>query len=148
MPDLPALARLVVKDHVLFGGLPAAEQGWTLALARAAWPHGKPVTEPQANLALKAVLAGPLAFLDMDHVELRRWLVDLGWLQRDGYGRAYAAVPLDAMPDDRAALAGAMAALPDGATGWVAAQRPALAAQREARRQAWALKQAGQGTGG
>lgn len=148
MPDLPALTRLVVKDHVLFGGLPAAEQTWTLALARAAWPHAEPVTEPQANLALKAVLAGPLAFLDMDQVELRRWLVDLGWLQRDGYGRAYAAVPPDAMPADRAAVAAAMATLPDGAAAWVTAQRQALVAQREARRQAWAQKQAGQGAGG
>ena len=45
--------------------------------------------EPGVNVHLKQALQGAARCLDTDHVELRRWLCDAGWLQRDGWGRAY-----------------------------------------------------------
>lgn len=36
------------------------------------------------------------AMLDVDHVELRRWLVDLSILSRDAYGHAYTLAPIPA----------------------------------------------------
>jgi hypothetical protein len=63
-------------------------------------------TEAEVNAALKAWLAGPGAMLDIDHVELRRWLVDSRLWTRDGYGRAYErATPPPALAPIVAALA-------------------------------------------
>jgi hypothetical protein len=60
------------------------------------------------NDALRAWLAGPGAMLATDHVELRRWLVDLKLVERDGYGRAYRRAP---PPPAFAAAVAAMAAI-------------------------------------
>lgn len=49
------------------------------------------VNELIANWLL---LAGGM--LDVDHVELRRWLVDMSILTRDAYGRAYLVAPVPA----------------------------------------------------
>ena len=141
---LPALRSLVVKDRVGLGGLPAAQQSLALALAWAGLPAGATCKEREVNEGLKAQLAGAVAFLDTDHVELRRWLVDAGWLARDGYGREYRPVAVEALTASQQALVASMtrALAGQGAAAWVTEQRARHQARRDARRRAW---QAGQG---
>jgi hypothetical protein len=71
--------------------------------------------------------------LAVDHVELRRWLVDTGVLARDGFGRAYnSGTPRPDIASAMAALAGRdLAAL-------VADARTRDAARRDARKAQWA----------
>lgn len=135
----PGFRGLVVKDRVHLGGLGAAQRLLALACVWAGLPDAS-MSEREVNAALRAALAGAACWLDTDHVELRRWLVDTGWLQRDGFGRAYRCALRAGLPP---ALQHAADALDDALGGqtvaaWVAAQRSAHAARRAARRQAWA----------
>jgi hypothetical protein len=135
-PDpLLALAVLVTKDGVSLGALPAAQQSQALAVVWAGLPAETALSEREVNACLEAQLAGAAAFLDTDHVELRRWLVDTGWLQRDGYGREYRRVAAGSMAPDQRALAQALAGLHTDT--WVADLRTAHRARREARRRDW-----------
>jgi hypothetical protein len=125
--------RLAVKQGVLLGGLTGKRsQEFDVALVAAATclAEGRTCTEAEVNAALKAWLAGPGAMLDVDHVELRRWLVDMRLWTRDGYGRAYVrAKPPPALAGIAAALAGVdLAAEAETA-------RTTLAAARAARRE-------------
>ncbi len=129
------LLRLVVKDGVHLGSLPAAQLPLALGCAWAAL-SAQVYTEAQVNQALKAALAGPACWLDTDHVELRRWLVDAGWVVRDGYGRAYQPVPAAQLPPALHAVAQGWQALGPVAE-WVAQARAQHQQQRTARRQAW-----------
>lgn len=129
------LAALVVKEGVGLGGLSVAHRPWPLALVWSGLPAQTVLTERQLNELLKAELAGAVAFLDTDHVELRRWLVDAGWLTRDGFGREYRRVGLDALSAGQREVADALAAI-DPAT-WVAEVRTAHRTRREARRAQW-----------
>ena len=97
---------------------------------------GRAYTEPEVNACLRAWLAGAGAMLDVDHVELRRWLVDTGVLARDGFGRAYArGTPGAAIAAAVHVLAGQdLAAL-------VRDARAAEAVRRDARRTQWERKQ-------
>jgi hypothetical protein len=87
-------------------------------------------------------LGGAAAWLDLDHVELRRWLVDAGWLLRDGYSREYRRVEAAALPERQCAWAPALAAIDIG--HWVSVQRAAQHDARESRRRAWLASQAAQ----
>ncbi len=141
MPEmLQILAPLVVKEHVSLGGLKSAQRQAVLALAASALASGQVVSEPQVNAALKHFLAEAGGFIGVDHVELRRWLVDMGWLARDGWGREYRRVPQFDLPAEHAAMAADLAAvnLPD----WVAGLRAGVRARRTMRRQAWELRSA------
>jgi len=131
------LRRLVVKQGVSLGLLPADEQALALAWVWAGLPGSRVLNEREVNAVLKAQLEGPAACLATDHVELRRWLVDAGWLQRDGYGREYRRVP--GGPARHGALAEALGAVLSGtdSSAWAAGQRTAHAAERDARRQRW-----------
>lgn len=133
-PQLHTLRQLVVKQGVGLGLLTANHQALVFGLAWAALPDGV-FSEPQINAQLKGLLQGTVAFLHTDHVELRRWLVDAQWLDRDGYGRAYHRRAAAALPGPGRALALALQAL--GAAAWVAQQRQAHNSQRAARRLAW-----------
>jgi len=135
---LDHLARLVVKDGVSLGLLPEPERQLALAWVWAGLPAGRVMNEAGINAALKAQLGGPVVCLKTDHVELRRWLADAGWLQRDGYGREYRRAPA---PAADAALAEAVQGL--DTTAWSAARRRAHEAGRDARRQRWEEQQAG-----
>ena len=147
---LAALASLVVKDGVMLGGLSAAHQAAVLGLAWCALPEGVALRESEVNAALKRCLAEECSFLDVDHVELRRWLVDVGWLTRDGFGREYRRVAAGALAPECARIATALGGFHP--PRWVASVRAATAAQRDARRQAWEALQAegklGAGKGG
>lgn len=135
---LRPLIGLVLKRGVGLGGLPPAQQTAVFALAWAGLPDGG-TTERQINEQLKRQLAGALSFVDTDHVELRRWLVDAGWLSRDGFGHEYRRVPWHQLPEAGQALAAALASVE--VASWVAGHRAAHEAQRQARRQAWAAQQ-------
>jgi hypothetical protein len=130
-----ALRALVVKNGLLLGGLPAAQRELALGIAAAAIAEGIEHGEPQVNAALRRCLAAQASFLDTDHVELRRWLVDTGWWRRDGFGRAYVRVPAQELPATLQAVRRELEAL--DLPAWVAAQRARWHAEREARRAAW-----------
>lgn len=141
-PTLPAdplagLASLVVKDGVGLGGLTDAARALALGFVWAGLPRTA-INERAVNDALKAQLDAAASFLATDHVELRRWLCDAGWMVRDGYGREYRRVATAHLPGPIRVLGVALeAAFDDGATAaYSAARRAARAAQREARRRA------------
>jgi hypothetical protein len=128
------LRSLVVKNGVLPGGLPTAQRALALGIAAAAIAEGVEHSEPQVNAALKRCLAEEGAFLDTDHVALRRWLVDSGWWRRDGFGRGYARAPAAELPAALRAVRQALDAL--DLPGWVVAERVRVRAERAARRAA------------
>lgn len=127
-----AWRRLAVKQRVGLGPLMGSRGdvfAVALAAASLAVPPGTSLSEREVNERLVAWLAGPGAMLATDHVELRRWLVDLGLLERDGYGREYRRV---APPVAYAAAAAALAAIDAGAVAQAA--RVELARDRADRR--------------
>lgn len=134
---LNALAGLVVKKGVALGGLGEDQRALALGFVWAGLPSGG-LTEPDVNAALKAQLADAACCLATDHVELRRWLCDAGWVRRDPWGREYRRA---APPDLPAALQALGAALErafggGGAVAWAQGQRAARQAERAARRRA------------
>ena len=142
---MAAAAQLVVKNGVGIGVLTEPARQLALALVWAGLPRVD-MSEPQVNQVLKGILADAMQCLDTDHVELRRWLVDGGWLQRDGYGRVYQRRAPDQLPPPQQALATALIrglAGADVAT-WSRQQREHLASKREHRRQSWLKHQAPQ----
>ena len=110
-----------------------------LALVWRGLPADRPLAEREVNDALTAQLAGAAGFLDTDHVELRRWLVDAGWLARDGFGREYRRVQPRALQAASRALASAIALIEP--ERWCAEQRAAKANERATRREAWLVRQ-------
>ena len=131
---------LVLKKGVGLGGLGEVSRARALALVWAGLPADA-LTERQVNEAIKAQLGGAAAFLDTDHVELRRWLVDGGWLARDGFGREYRRVAAAALPARWQALAEALSSTDIAA--WVAQLQRQKADRRETRRQAWTASRTG-----
>ncbi len=149
LADASRLAQLVVKVGVGLGGLRDDQRLAALGLAACCLPLSSVCTEAQVNALLKAWLADEGRFLDVDHVELRRWLVDTGWWQRDGFGRAYERTPAPALrpallPCVRALHAAAGGADAAAVKGWVAAQREAAAHARARRAQDWQQRTPGQ----
>jgi len=133
---LERLRTLAIRQRMSLGVMhSAAPADFALLMAAAAhaFVPGRAYTEAEVNACLRAWLGGAGAMLDVDHVELRRWLVDTGVLARDGFGRAYArGTPRPAIDAAVRALAGSdLAAL-------VRDAREAEAARRDARRAQWA----------
>lgn len=129
------LASLVVKDELGLGRLGQAQRALVLGLAWCSLPAAAPVREADVNVALKRALAGTCCFLGVDHVELRRWLVDCAWLQRDGFGREYRRVPAHELAPQQQEIAAVLAAL--DLASWVHDLRSGAAARRERRRRTW-----------
>jgi hypothetical protein len=138
---LVSLSSLVVKTGVALGGLSARERDLALALAAASLAEEASASEAEVNRSLKRCLAEEASFLDTDHVELRRWLVDAGWWQRDGFGREYRRVPVQALPASMRLLADPLRELDLAA--WAQARRDEMAARRGARHAAWQTRQSG-----
>lgn len=139
-PYVIAWREVAVKRGVGLGSLASARGksfAATLAAASLAIPADRVVTERDVNERLVAWLAGPGTMLATDHVELRRWLVDLGLVERDGYGRAYRRT---APPSAYAAAVEALAAIDPAA---VAAQARDEQARVRAERRARHLAKAG-----
>lgn len=128
------LSALVVKQGVSLGKLSAADRDLALAWVWAGLPQTCVLNEPGINAELRARLAGAAAFLAIDHVELRRWLVDGGWLARDGFGREYRRVARAALSEQHATTAAALHELDTDACA--AAWRAEKQAVRHARQQA------------
>lgn len=77
------------KSGVSLASLGEAERWLMLSLAAMSLSPGQEYSETQVNEALIAWLQAGEGLLRIDHVELRRTLIDFGlWLRRDG-GRAY-----------------------------------------------------------
>jgi len=83
------IERLCVKRNATLGNMPRRDLQLTLCLAALAIPSATSLSEPQVNDALQQWLAGTGSMLRIDHVELRRHLIDAGLWQRDGFGRQY-----------------------------------------------------------
>jgi hypothetical protein len=128
----PRLATLVVKNGVSLGLLGAADRALVLALAAISLAAGRAYREAEVNDKLLIWLDGPGAMLRVDHVELRRWLVDAGFVARDGFGRAYVRGAAEAARADALLGPGTSEEL----VAEVAGLRAARAAQREAQRYA------------
>ena len=137
-PLLATLPALVVKDGVMLGGLTEPQRALALGFVWSGLPRTG-LDERGVNERLKAQLAGAARCIDTDHVELRRWLCDTGWLARDGYGRAYQRVAVAALPPACAELGAALESVFDGGdtAAFAEAQRQARAAERQARRRAF-----------
>ena len=88
-PTIAALERLAVKQGVTLGNLNRSDLQVVLALASLCLSADATFAEPEVNVALKAWLASTGAMLHVDHVELRRTLIDVALWERDGFGHAY-----------------------------------------------------------
>jgi len=89
---LRRLAELSRRRGLAIGAmLGAARRDLDLLLASAALhlPAGDGVGEREASEQLRQFLATTGAMLDTDHAELRRWLVDLGFVERSDRGSDY-----------------------------------------------------------
>ena len=127
-----ALERLAIKRGLTLGNMSRPDLLLTLALASRCMPASAQCAEPEVNAALKAWLAGTGAMLQVDHVELRRTLIDFGLWERDGFGRAYRRADVIANPE----LAERVAALTTvDAAGIIAARRTRHVAERIRRKE-------------
>lgn len=130
----PRLAAIVVKNGVSIGLLSEADRALVLALASSALEADRECREADVNRLLVAWLEGAGAMLRVDHVELRRWLVDAGFMTRDGFGRVYVRGPAETAR--AVAQLGARSASELDAA--VAALRAAKAAERASKRLVYA----------
>jgi tRNA(adenine34) deaminase len=136
---LERLAQLAIRQGVHLSTL-QQKDGRDLELIFAScwlgFPADRMLDERDANDVLKSFLDGAGVMLDTDHVELRRWLVDTGFIRRSDYGTDYRRGSLPAWLADAASSmdAGQIAST-------VAAAREAHDTRREARRQAWLASQ-------
>ena len=94
----PRLRALVVKRGLGLGLLSSDKRRLVLALAASQFEAGQAYPEQAVNALLTNWLSGGGEMLRTDHVELRRWLVDLGFVERDGFGRAYRRVDAALLP--------------------------------------------------
>jgi len=106
---LVRLSGMVVKTGLMLGQMTDGDR--LLALSLPAWrlEEAREYTEAEVNAMLKASLAAESASLRTDHVELRRWLVDTGWWQRDGFGKAYTRPAVNELAEPLQAIARALA---------------------------------------
>ena len=85
-------AALSVRNGLSLGILYSsrvADFNLMLAAAAVAFAAGRSYAEREVNDVLRDWLAHEGSMLAVDHVELRRWMVDCRVLDRDDYGRAY-----------------------------------------------------------
>jgi hypothetical protein len=85
----------VLKSGLHLGLLGEPDRALVLAFAACALEPLQALREDEVNRRLMAWLAGPGEMLGTDHVELRRWLVDSGFVARDDWGRAYTRGPAE-----------------------------------------------------
>jgi len=90
--SLARLEALAVRQGLSVGVLASSSPSdFTIVLAAAGCgiAPDETLSERDVNERLKSFLEGSGAMLAVDHVELRRWLVDNAVLVRDGFGREY-----------------------------------------------------------
>lgn len=98
MVPIERFRKLAIKRGLTPGALlDASPEDFNLLLLslRREFVTARRYNESDINEQLKNWLQTVGGMLEVDHVELRRWLVDLAILARDAYGRAYmvASVP-------------------------------------------------------
>jgi tRNA(adenine34) deaminase len=133
------LAELGQRDGLLLSTLRERDpRDFELMLASAALflPPAQLLDERGANECLKRFLTAAGCMLDTDHVELRRWLADLGFIHRNDYGADYRRGTL---PDWLAQAASELDA--QQLAEAVSQARDRHAQQRAARKAAWLAKQ-------
>jgi hypothetical protein len=138
-------AALSVRNGLSLGILHAsriADFNLMLAAAARAFAAGRSYAEREVNDVLRDWLAHEGAMLAVDHVELRRWMVDCRVLARDDYGRAYA---LGGPAPEIAALSAALSGTDLRALAATARARDTKA--REERKRKWAGAARGDGSG-
>jgi hypothetical protein len=136
--DLQTLEAMLIKQGVMLGGLLPEQRAAALTVVWAGLPEAV-MSEKQVNHALRHGLSAAAQFIATDHVELRRWLVDTGFLTRDGFGREYRRQRFADLPA-ACKLAAELLPHPD-VDAWAAGVRERHAQQRQARRQAWQAQQ-------
>lgn len=136
---LERLAQLAIRQGVHLSTL-QQKDGRDLELVFATatlfFPADRLLDERGANAVLKHFLSTAGAMLDTDHVELRRWLVDTGFIRRSDFGSDYRRGALPAWLEQAAP-----ALDPLQLAETVQQARDARDAQREAKRQAWLASQ-------
>jgi hypothetical protein len=130
---------LAVRQGITLGALYNANRddfALVLAAAAAAFATGRAYTEREVNDVLRDWVLHAGAMIEVDHVELRRWLVDNRLLDRDGFGRAYTVGnPAPALAAFVAAFAGIdLAAVAETA-------RTRYAHVRAERKREWAIRE-------
>lgn len=85
----PRLESLVLKNGLHLGLLSESDRTLMLALAACTIEPRRSLRENEVNQCLADWLTDVGAMVHTDHVELRRWLVDSGYVSRDGWGHAY-----------------------------------------------------------
>jgi tRNA(adenine34) deaminase len=136
---LERLAQLAVRQGVHIATLQQKDgRDLELVFATASlyFPADRLLDERGANAVLKEFLSTAGAMLDTDHVELRRWLVDTGFVRRTDFGSDYRRGTLPAWLADAAGALGRQE-LADAALQ----ARATRDAQRESKRQAWLARQ-------
>jgi tRNA(adenine34) deaminase len=136
---LDRLAQLAVRHGVHLSTLQqrdGRDLELVFASATLAFPADRLLTERDANEVLQRFLAGAGAMLATDHVELRRWMVDTGFIRRSDHGTDYRR---GTMPDWLAEAAAQLGFARIAEV--VATARSEHDAQREARRRAWLASQ-------
>ena len=106
------------------------------ASATLAFPADQLLNEREANAVLQGFLATAGVMVATDHVEMRRWMVDTGFLQRSDYGTDYRR---GSIPEWLSEAAQTLEFEHIAST--VAQARITHESQREARRQAWLASQ-------
>jgi tRNA(adenine34) deaminase len=89
--------RLSVRERISLSGLQSGRQDdfrVLLAAAALAFDEDRSYSEAEVNARLEAWLAEAGTMLSTDHVALRRMLVDMRLLDRDGFGRCYVRAPV------------------------------------------------------
>ena len=132
---LRRLAELSRRRGLAIGTLlGAARADLDLLLASAALhlPVGHGLSEREASERLRQFLVTTGAMLDTDHAELRRWLVDLGFVERSDRGSDYRR---GALPARLQTAAGQLDA--QQLAEAVERARAAHEAERQARKRAW-----------
>ncbi len=89
--------KIAIKRGLTPGALLEASPGdfdLLLLSIRREFPVGRAFNEREVNEILHHWLRSAGGMLNVEHVELRRWLVDLTILSRDAYGRAYSLAPV------------------------------------------------------
>jgi tRNA(adenine34) deaminase len=136
---LDRLSQLAVRNGVHLASL-QQKDGRDLELIFASatlyFPQEQLLDERGANDILKRFLATGGTMLETDHVELRRWLVDTGFVRRSDFGTDYRRGSMPAWLGEAARQLDA-----DQIERAVSAARSARDEQREARRQAWLASQ-------
>jgi len=136
---LERLGQLAVRQGVHLSSLQQKDgRDLELVFATAAlfFPGDRLLDERDANTVLKHFLATAGAMLDTDHVELRRWLVDTGFVRRSDFGRDYRRGEFPGW-----LRASAQALAPQQLVDAAGQARETRDAQREAKRQAWLARQ-------